>query len=188
MENQSLCKKKPKERIESLLRFEVLSKKNSNLFELLQRYILEINPPIYGNQITEDFLKKIKEGKDRTCEFLVYRDVPVGVIIYKNKPNDEFADLGIKNGLELKTLLLLKKNFKTSGIFLRHLLSRAATKALELKASCVFGTVSSKKGEVLRIMLRLGFVIIKTFNSKYVKNINEHLICQRNPTELLIKK
>jgi hypothetical protein len=66
-------------------------------------------------------------------------------------------------------------------------MNRVAKKCMELKATCVFGTVSAKKQGVLNVMLKLGFNVVATFRGKYIENTDEYLICHENPASLLIK-
>lgn len=173
-----------KSKVAQDLSFQILGADNHELMSLLEQYILENIQPIYGDQ--SGFLHKVREGKDRTCEFLLYRDNPVAFVIYKNAPSNEFAEFGVENGLELKTTVLLQKNSKTTGIFLRHLLGRVARRAVEMNADCFFGTISAKKQDVLRVMCRFGGNIVQTFNGIYLENVDEHLICHPNPLDLYI--
>lgn len=177
--------KKPWESIEDQIIFKTLRRRDKKLLNLLEGYFLEIIQPLYGDQ--SEFLKKIKEGKDRICEFLIYSEKAAGVAIYKNHTSNEFIDFGIENAIEIKTVFLFEKNKKTAGLFLRHLLSRPAQMAIDIDATCLFGTVSSKKPEILRMMCKLGFKIIETFQGKYIKGIDEYLICHPRPEDLLIR-
>lgn len=155
--------------------FERLGKNSDRLIRLLEEYFKENIQPLYGDQ--RAFLDKIKEGKDRTCEFLFCNNKPVGVLIYKNQLSDEFAESGILQGLELKTVFLLEKRKKTAGLFLYYLLSHAANLTLDKQGICMFGTVSSQKPDVLKVMCKMGFKIIEMFKDKYIKGVDEYLIC-----------
>jgi hypothetical protein len=165
------------------LQFKTLQKKDKRAFQFLEKYFLEYIQPVYGNQ--SQILQKIKNGKDRTCEFLIFCGRPVGVLIYKNQLSEEFSKLGIEGGFELKTVFLLERKTKTSGLFLKSLLGRAAQLALQREGKCIFGTVSSKKLEVLKVMCKLGFSIVETFEGKYIENVDEYLICHKNPSYLI---
>lgn len=169
----------------SELHFKTLQKKDKKYFQLLENYFRENIQPVYGDQ--SQILEKIKTGKDRTCEFLTFCERPVGVLIYKNQLSEEFSNFGIKDGLELKTVFLLERKTKTSGLFLCSLLSRAAQMVLQKEGECIFGTVSSKKLEVLKVMCKLGFNIVETFKGKYIEDVDEYLICHRNPFYLINK-
>ncbi len=92
----------------------------------------------------------------------------------------------VKDGVEIKTIFLVDQNKKTAGLMLRYLLNQAANLAIEIRASCLFGTVSAKKPEVLKVMLKLGFQIATTFQGKYLENTDEYLIYHPRPYDLLM--
>ncbi len=167
------------------VRFQPLQKGSPQLFDLLKTNFAEKIAPLYGDQT--EIIKKTTDGHDRSCEFLFYQDKPSGVIIYKNDPSDEFIEFGAGNAIELKTILLIQKNTKTAGIFLKHLLTRVANQAVQTEAECIFGTVSSKKPEVLRVLCKLGFNVVTCFHGKYIEGVDEYLICHPSPYDLLIK-
>jgi hypothetical protein len=69
-------------------------------------FFKEVLEPIYGSQ--EKALRKIREGEDRICLLATESTGnPVGVLQYKTELSNEFADLGIQNSLELKTLFVI---------------------------------------------------------------------------------
>ncbi len=164
--------------------FKTLSKNDQELILILEEYFSEKIEPLYGNQ--SEFIRKIKEGKDRVCEFIFYGQKVCGIVIYKNHTSDEFADFGLKNSLEIKTIFLIDQKAKTAGLFLRYLLSRVAQYAIKINATSLFGTISAKKPEVLRVMRRLGFNAVATFKDKYLKNTDEYLMCHPFPYNLLL--
>lgn len=170
-----------------LFQFKPLQKKDTKEFQLLNEYCHKNILPIYGDQ-AKIFLERVKAGKDRTCEFLVCCGRLVGLLIYKNQLSNEFNNFGIQNGFELKTTFLIEQKVKTSGLFLRLLMGRAAQMALQKNSSCIFGTVSAKKPEVLKVMHKLGFTIIHTFKNKYIENVDEYLICHKSPIDLIINE
>lgn len=55
---------------------------DSTYLEVVERCFSDIVTPIYGNQ--QEALKKIKDGKDRTCEVMLIDGSPRGFIVYKN--------------------------------------------------------------------------------------------------------
>ena len=84
----------------------------------------------------------------------------------------------------MKTLLLFESNPKSAGVLFTALLKRAAAKAIEMNAACVFATVSSLKKNVLKLMKRYGYKVKKVVKDKYVVGVNEYLICHSNPHAL----
>jgi hypothetical protein len=174
------------DKMQGNIEFKNLHLQDFQSVKILEDYISENIKPLYGNTAA-GFLEKVKAGKDRTCEFLYYNDKPVGLIIYKYQLSDEFIEFGIKNGFELKSVFLIDKNRKTTGMFLYRLMCKAAQKAVEANATCIFGTVSAKKQDVLKLMIKLGFNVVQTFKGKYMDDVDEYLICHPNPHYLLIQ-
>lgn len=132
--------------------------------------------PLYGDQ--QAALDKIAKGVDRVCELLMNGGTPLGILVYKKEPVQEFAQHGAKNALEIKTLCLINAG-NNSG---RGLGSELVKRIEEIaKNSCfdsVAVTVSEEKQEVL------GFFAKKGFIRAYVMN-NEHL---KKPEYLLVKQ
>ena len=60
--------------------------------------------PLYGSQ--DKALQQIRESADRKC-FLLYEDeIPAGVLVFKTVLTNEFAEFGIKNSIEIKSLFV----------------------------------------------------------------------------------
>jgi hypothetical protein len=174
------------DKIQGNIEFKNLHLRDLQSVKILEDYISENIQPLYGNTAA-GFLEKVKSGKDRACEFLYYNNEPVGLIIYKYQLSDEFIEFGIKSGFELKSVFLIDKNKKTAGVFLYRLMHKAAQRAVEANATCIFGTVSAKKQNVLKLMIKLGFKIVQTFKGKYIDDVDEYLICHSNLHHLLIR-
>jgi hypothetical protein len=164
------------------LEFKRLRKDDHQSLKLIEDFILSQIQPLYGDT---GFLNKVKEGKDRTTEILFYETRPVGMIIYKHALCDEYASFGIEKAFELKTISLFEKKQKTAGLFLRLLMGRLAQQAEKSHSSSIVATVSSKKPEVLRAMLKIGFNVMGTFKDKYLIDVDEFLICHRNLEKLV---
>lgn len=138
--------------------------------------------PIYGNQ--ENFLEKIRKGKDRKCKLLIHNNVVEGVLVYKIKNSDEFQSFGVRNALEIKTLMLINNNTKFSGLMVSALYREAALAAIERKSSCILATVSSGLKSAYNIAKKLGFKRIKCIKYKNITSSQELLICHSDPFSL----
>ena len=69
---------------------------------------------LYGGQTKA--LKKIASGIDRACLILASHHNPLGLLLYKLNPTNEFAQYGVRSSLEVKTLALLNaENPKIKG-------------------------------------------------------------------------
>jgi hypothetical protein len=165
------------------LRFRKLRKTDRKYWKLIEDFFIDQIQPLYGDQTK--FLNKIREGIDRTTEILFCETRPVGIIVYKCQLSDEYASLGIEKALELKTICLFEKKYKTAGLFLRFLMGRTAEHARKIHASSIVGTISSRKPDVLRVMQKFGFDVMQTFKDKYLSNADEFLMCHRNLEKLV---
>lgn len=147
------------------------------LKDCFEKYIV----PLYGNQ--EIFLRKILAAKDRQGEILFVNEEPLGLLVYKTIPSDEFACLGLPESIELKTLLIARHIKKISGYAISMLFNRSAQVAQEHLAKCIVGTISSKNPKMLKIALKLGFEIKNTFQNQSSKE-PEYLIGHSSPVIL----
>jgi predicted GNAT family acetyltransferase len=82
--------------------------------------------PLYGDQSRA--LEKIRESRDRRCQLLYEGQIPVGILVYKKTPNDEFRRYNIKNSLEVKSLFVIDPE-KNSG---RGIGSRLVEKVIDV--------------------------------------------------------
>lgn len=128
---------------------------------------------IYGDQSLP--LSRIFDNGDRACELLFDEERPVGCIVYKLRPTNEFALEGIHNSLEIKTLVVL--NFQTQsrkgyGYFLE---SRIAEKAKCVGARGIHVMVANWCPDSLNFFKKRCYGIIRAFGSKYQNNMLEFL-------------
>ena len=84
--------------------FEIVSG-NPELVELTKMLFDQIIKPLYGDQTTA--IDRIEKGVDRTTKLLFDGGQEVGILVIKNRPNGEFADVDADNAIEIKTLARL---------------------------------------------------------------------------------
>lgn len=89
--------------------------------------------PLYGDQ--KKALKKIFDGKDRTCEVLTSADdqEELGIIVHKDALTDEFSELGFDHAFEIKTLVVINPERNSGKRVASHLLHRIGKKRLTLR-------------------------------------------------------
>ena len=67
------------------------------------------------------------EAQDRVCRILVEdlslcsdvdaKMIPLGLVVYKSEPSDEFANDGITKSLEIKTLVVSDEHARAGQVF-----------------------------------------------------------------------
>lgn len=146
------------------------------LTEIFKR-ILE---PLYGSQ--EKALRQIAEAKDRVCYLLYENKTPVGVLAFKTVLSDEFAEYGIQNSIEVKSLFVVDSSQNSGRGVGTTLFNQLIEKVnqLALNHSALHVTVSETKRESLVFFLKKGFRIVHTWQGKYHANTLEHLLCRPN--------
>ena len=168
----------------SVLRFEILHGSSPEAKPVLEHIIHKLFPS-YGKNIFS-FVKKIKDAKDRTCELLYSDDELIGLIVYKNHLSSEYAEFGIVDAFELKTLLLFDPETHARKGFGKILLRRTAEAALEMGTHTIFGTVSESSTVAFQFLTKNGFEVANIFQGKYVDGLDEYLVCNRNIDRLVI--
>ncbi len=139
--------------------------KNHQLFPQVRTLFEEVIAPIYGDQ--KDALEKIGEGKDRACEVLVQAEKINGIIVYKTRPTDEFAQYGAKNALELKTLFVVNASQNSGRGLGSKLLERVENAAKPAIFSSIVVTVSETKTESCEFFKKKQFVQVGELGNKF---------------------
>eukprot|EP00731_Ephydatia_muelleri_P015413 Em0008g1133a len=124
--------------------------------------------PIYGAEQKD--LESILKSDDLRCEVLLSTvepssspgtqpssPVPLGLVVYKIKPTDEFARFGVTNSLEIKTLCLADPPKSRGKGYRSFLLSQAVNFARSISSSSVHVTVSDTKRDLYTFFLDKGF-------------------------------
>ena len=143
-----------------------------NRLKAVQKTFDSVLKPLYGSQTSA--LKKLFTGRDRKGRLACINDSPCGLIVYKLQPTDEYADVGVSNSLEIKSLFLIDAE-KHSG---KGLLQYVTQKANATKANTLHVTVSELVPESLRFFYRNGFRLVRDFPGKYIENVTEHLLAK----------
>ncbi len=134
---------------------------HSRYFYLVKNIFSTLLQKIYGNQ--EKALHKIVNGLDRTCEIMFVEETPIGILVYKNKLQEEY---GLKDAFELKTLLLFNPKKNSDKGFGSMLISRTEEIAKQKNAKVIYCTCSEKNKDSLRFIQKKGFKITKKFLCK----------------------
>lgn len=145
--------------------------------DVLTEIFNRILEPLYGPQ--DKAIQQIRESKDRKCFLLYENDLPAGVIAFKTGVSDEFADLGVKNSIEVKSLFV-DQSAQNSGRGLGSALVDKLKREVELLGiayDSIHVTVSETKPESLMFFQKKGFVISHAWKDRYLKGVTEYLLC-----------
>lgn len=143
--------------------------------EILQDVFNKILTPLYGSQ--DSAIEKILNASDRDS-FVAYNENndPIGLLVYKNQPTEEFAEYGAFNSLEIKTLFLIdaeKNSGKGYGSMLYNQLESVGYKG---GYDFIHVTVSEDKPESIAFFKKKGFKIAAEFIGKYIEGKTEYLL------------
>jgi N-acetylglutamate synthase-like GNAT family acetyltransferase len=154
----------------------VCLEENSSSFQVVKEIFENMIEPVYGD--ISATLEKIKQCKDRRCEFMVSEENGqyIGLIIYKKTPTNEFAKLGIRNSLEIKTLLVIDPKRNSGKGLGTALLKRVEAVATQLHASSMHVTVSELRPDALEFFKKKQFKICSVWKDKYQKGVSEYLL------------
>jgi len=146
---------------------------NSPYFNIVKKEFENVIAPIYGDQGVA--LKKIAKATERVCEVLLSDNNVSGILVYKSAPNNEFANYGAKNTLELKTLFVVNAAEQSGKGIGTKLIERIMQVAQNEIFESVTVTVSDKKTESLAFFQKKGFKHVESFADKYNKGETELL-------------
>jgi len=156
--------------------FHLVNGKKPQLMEVISEIFHRILTPLYGSQVKA--IHQIEESSDRTCHLLYEGEHPVGVLVYKNSPIDEFAEFGIRKSIEVKSLFVDnagKNSGKGLGSTLVQKLKEEVSKIVEPHFG-IHVTVSETKQESLAFFRKKGFQIVHEWKGRYIKGITEYLL------------
>lgn len=157
--------------------FKKITQNNDENFKFVEQYFSSVIEPLYGNQ--SQALEKIKSGKDRTCELLFDEEQkPIGILVYKHLPTDEFSSLGAPNALEIKTLFVINADKNSGKGIGSQLLGKVLNVAKQLQCSHLVVTVSEDKQESLAFFQRKNFFVTHTMHGKFKKEKDEYVLVQ----------
>ena len=151
-----------------MLSFEAVSNDiNTGLIPFLKDVLDRMISPIYGPQ--EKALYTILQSVDRRGEVLLSTaepttpqaaqpsPVPLGLVVYKLKPTDEFARFGVTNSVEIKTLCLADPSKSSGKGYGSALVNQVIQYAKKNGASGTHVTVSNSKSDSRSFFLKKGF-------------------------------
>lgn len=137
------------------------------------RRILE---PLYGSQ--EKALRQIRESTDRRCFLLYEGRHPVGVLVFKTQPSNEFEEYGVSESIEVKSLFVDQSQNNSGRGLGSELVNKLwiEVEALGAKNSGVHLTVSETKEDSLAFFQKKGFSIRHSWHGRYKKGVVEYLL------------
>ncbi len=146
---------------------------SSSYFSRVERVFREVLAPLYGDQ--SKMVSLIKSCEDRQCELLLADGAAVGLIVYKKLLQNEFAEFGVMNSLELKTLLLIDSKENSGKGYGTELINRVKKVAGEKCASGVHVTVSEEVKTSQRFFRHKGFSVLQAWEGRYKSDVKEFL-------------
>ena len=143
----------------------VNDEENTHLMPFVNKVFKQRITPIYGPQ--EKAISLILKSVDRRCEVLLATPEPatsrsppgepVGLVVYKIKPNDEFASFGVKHSVEIKTLCLADPSRSSGKGYGSALLNQVIEYAKKNGANGAHVTVSNSKPDSRSFFMKKGF-------------------------------
>jgi len=159
------------------VRFVPCNGKTEN-FSAVSRILQGRLAPLYGDQHLS--VEKIRQSTDRRCEILLSEEDPVGVLVYKYFPTNEFAKEGIDRSIEIKTLFLIHPERDSGRGFGSLLLKRVERYATEyFQAKGVHVTVSEMQKDSVGFFQKKGFKEMARWEGKYQKGVKESLLFKK---------
>lgn len=160
--------------------YEVSGKVNSEKLPVVAEIFNRILTPLYGSQ--EKALRQIGESLDRRCYLLYEGETASGVLVFKTVLSNEFAEFGIKDSIEIKSLFVDNSN-ENSGKGLGSDLVKKITEEAEklnIGHSGLHVTVSETKTDSLTFFKKKGFAVAHEWKDLYIKGTTEFLLaCPR---------
>jgi WD40 repeat protein len=145
-------------------------------FPVLEEIFHRILEPLYGSQ--SKALEQIKLSQDRKCFLLYEKAAPVGVLVFKTQPSDEFKELGVVRSIEIKSLFVdnaAQNSGKGLGSALLDKLYEEVNK-LALGHLGIHVTVSETKQESMAFFRKKHFEIIQKWDGRYLPGVVEYLL------------
>ncbi len=144
----------------------------SEITKIFQR-VLE---PLYGSQTKA--LQQIEESRDRSAFLLYEESKPVGVLVFKNVPSNEYQALGVSNSIEIKSLFVDHAAQNSGKGFGSRLVDKLyeELKKMELSEDGVHVTVSETRSESLLFFQKKHFQIMHAWDGRYQPGTREFLL------------
>lgn len=132
--------------------------------------------PLYGPQ--DKAIRQIEQSLDRKCFLLYEGETPAGVLVFKTVLSNEFADYGITDSIEIKSLFV-DQSAQNSGRGLGSALVdkvKSEVAKLGLGHKGIHVTVSETKQESLMFFKKKGFEIAHAWEGRYIEGVTEYLL------------
>jgi ASC-1-like (ASCH) protein/GNAT superfamily N-acetyltransferase len=130
--------------------------------------------PIYGDQTAS--INKIIQENDRICDILLDDcNAPIGVVVFKKDPTDEFNSFGVRKSTEIKTLFIGEPEKQSGKGYGTALLQRAIDYAHRKRLRSLHVTVCEKKQDSIQFFTHKGFKKVHIWNGRYQQGCNEYL-------------
>ena len=158
---------------------------NPDKLPVISEIFHRILTPLYGAQ--EKAIEQIRASEDRRCFLLYEGETPVAVLVFKTILSREFAEFGVDNSIEIKSLFVdhsANNSGKGLGSALVEKLVREVEQ-LHVGNEAIHVTVSETKQESLNFFRKKGFEIRHTWDGRYLPGIKEYLLAL--PTSIMTR-
>lgn len=144
---------------------------DARLFESQMNTVIS---PIYGDQT--EMLRQCRLNNDRSCIIMYDDSNPVGILVYKNIPTNEYNQYGLMNSFELKTLFIINAHVNSGKGYGNLLLQHAFEAARQANAGSIHATVSENVNQSRIFFKKYGFIEVVPFPNKFQTGVIEYLI------------
>lgn len=144
--------------------------------EVVTEIFNRILEPLYGDQTKA--ISQIETSSDRKCFLLYEGKTPRAVLVFKTVLSSEFAEFGVDNSIEVKSLFV-DHSKQNSGRGLGSALVNKLKEEVEklgLPHKGIHVTVSETKQESLMFFEKKGFKVVHTWDGRYIEGVKEHLL------------
>jgi WD40 repeat protein len=144
--------------------------------EVVAEIFNRILEPLYGPQAKA--ISQIEASSDRKCFLLYEGPVPRAVLVFKTVLSSEFAEFGVDDSIEVKSLFVdhsQQNSGRGLGSALVNKLKQEVEK-LGLPHKGIHVTVSETKQESLMFFRKKGFEVVHTWDGRYIEGVKEHLL------------
>ena len=149
---------------------------NLEKMEIVSEIFHRILTPLYGSQ--EKAIRQIEESSDRHCYLLCNEEFPAGILMFKTVLTNEFAEYGITNSVEIKSLFVdnaAQNSGRGLGSCLIDKLKEEVSR-LALGENGIHVTVSETKEDSLAFFKKKNFSIVHAWKDRYLPGVTEYLL------------
>ena len=158
--------------------FEELDRSSPHHDKILVETMNKHIAPLYGDQ--ESSIKKILNATDRKCLLMNDEQTPVGLLVFKTSPSNEYANFKIINSLEIKTFVLINPEQQSRKGYGKNMLEKLLQLASQDdKVESIHVCVSEQRIDSLNFFKKNNFEPVAKLWSKFRKNEDEILLQRR---------